>query len=335
MSREKIGNVPYGGAGIYHCTSPGVIALTFDDGPYNFTASVLATLAKYNVTATFFINGNSLGKGQIDDPTTHWPHILRDMHAAGHQLASHTWTHQDLTSLSIPLLQNQVIYNEMAFRNIFGWIPIYLRPPYGYCTGPTTCADYLDSMGYHIIYWDVDTKDYLNDDPTLIVNSENYFAGNISNPAQGHSYIPLAHDIHQQTALTLVAYMLDTLNARGYKVATIGECLGDLQANWYRDAGGIPTSTLTSTSTAVTSQVASTASNTSMTSAAAQKSTALAETTASSHPVAVTTTTSHTILASLTTATVSKSKGNNLNSPRLVSCVLISWILTLNLRKLH
>ncbi|KUJ12994.1 glycoside hydrolase/deacetylase [Mollisia scopiformis] len=248
------GNVPYGqsatlcGAGLYHCTTPGVIALTFDDGPYNFTKMVLATLAKYNVSATFFINGNSLGKGRIDDPTTPWPQILKNMYAAGHQLASHTWTHQDLTSLPTDLMQNQVIYNEMAFRNIFGFFPTYLRPPYGYCSGSSNCSPYLTSMGYHIIYWDVDTKDYLNDDPTLIINSENYFAGNTSSPASGHSYIPLAHDIHLNTALTLVAYMLDTLNARGYKAVTVGECLGDPRANCTGTVTNVALSQVASTS---------------------------------------------------------------------------------------
>ncbi|CZR54745.1 related to chitin binding protein [Phialocephala subalpina] len=234
VARTKVGNVAYGGAGLYHCSTAGTIALTFDDGPYTYTQSVLDTLAKYNVQATFFINGNSLGKGRIDDPLTPWPQVLRNMYNAGHQLASHTWTHQDLTILPMNLMQNQVIYNEMAFRNIFGFFPTYIRPPFGYCSGSSGCADYLNNLGYHIVYWDVDTKDYLNDDPDLILNSENYFAGNVSSSANGHSYIPLAHDIHQNTALTLVAYMLDMLKARGYKPVTVGEYMGDPRANCYK-----------------------------------------------------------------------------------------------------
>jgi peptidoglycan/xylan/chitin deacetylase (PgdA/CDA1 family) len=45
------------------------------------------------------------------------------MYDTGHQLASHTGTHEDLTQLPANLVQNQVIYNEMAFRNIFGLLP--------------------------------------------------------------------------------------------------------------------------------------------------------------------------------------------------------------------
>jgi hypothetical protein len=44
VARTKIGNVAYGGAGIYDCVKDGDIALTFDDGPYNFTGDLLDKL---------------------------------------------------------------------------------------------------------------------------------------------------------------------------------------------------------------------------------------------------------------------------------------------------
>lgn len=31
----------------------------------------------YNAKATFFITGNNLGKGKINDPTTNWPALIR------------------------------------------------------------------------------------------------------------------------------------------------------------------------------------------------------------------------------------------------------------------
>ncbi|KAF8854599.1 glycoside hydrolase/deacetylase [Acephala macrosclerotiorum] len=341
IARTKVGNVAYGGAGLYHCTTPGTIALTFDDGPYTYTQSVLDTLAKYNVQATFFINGNSLGKGRIDDPSTPWPQVLRNMYKAGHQLASHTWTHQDLTSLPTNLMQNQVIYNEMAFRNLFGFFPTYIRPPYGYCSGSSGCSDYLNSLGYHIIYWDIDTKDYLNDDPVLILNSEHYFAGNVSSTASGNSYIPLAHDIHQNTALTLVGYMLDTLTARGYKPVTVGECLGDPRANWYRDAGGIPSSATTTipqtTSTSATSgKIAVTTTQATSTNTSKNASSA----TASNHPAlsAVDATslargTANVTVVSTTTST-SKSGARGLWESSWFSWTLVAWLLAMRLNPL-
>lgn len=86
VSRPLIGNVSYDGAGIDHCKNPGTVALTFDDGPYNYTSHVLDLLAAAGAKATFFITGNNLGKGQIDIEETGWPAIIRRMHADGHQV---------------------------------------------------------------------------------------------------------------------------------------------------------------------------------------------------------------------------------------------------------
>ena len=40
-----MGEVPYGGEGIYDCWNDGDIAVTFDDGPYEYTDALLDLLA--------------------------------------------------------------------------------------------------------------------------------------------------------------------------------------------------------------------------------------------------------------------------------------------------
>jgi hypothetical protein len=79
---------------INDCTKPGVIALTFDDGPYFYTNDLLDLLDRYNAKVTFFISmlfivfvrkslahlllaGNNLGKGEIDDCSTGYPAIIQ------------------------------------------------------------------------------------------------------------------------------------------------------------------------------------------------------------------------------------------------------------------
>lgn len=47
------------GIPITSCTVPGTIALTFDDGPYIYTAKVLDLLKQANMAGTFFVNGPS------------------------------------------------------------------------------------------------------------------------------------------------------------------------------------------------------------------------------------------------------------------------------------
>jgi peptidoglycan/xylan/chitin deacetylase (PgdA/CDA1 family) len=239
IARTKVGNVAYGGAGIYECVTPGTVALTYDDGPQKeFTSHILDIFASYNAKATFFITGNNIGKGQIDITPEYVTDIKR-MYAEGHQVASHTWTHLDLSAITQAQRQQQMYKNEMALRNIIGVIPTYMRPPYSSCAGQ--CETDMADLGYHVTYFNVDTDDYNQDDPSEIQNSKNWFRGNITaggaTPAN-NEWLSIAHDIHAQTAYNLTDYMLSTLTTLGYKAVTVGECLGDPEANWYRSANG-------------------------------------------------------------------------------------------------
>ncbi|KJZ76505.1 hypothetical protein HIM_04234 [Hirsutella minnesotensis 3608] len=212
------------------------MALTFDDGPGDTTSQLLDILDRYRVQATFFVSGNNNGRGPMDNPATGWPDVMRRMHAAGHQIGSHTWTHRDLDQLeregALDLRQSEITNNEMAFLNIFGWFPTYLRPPYLECSGG--CQEFLREWGYHIISTNVDTKDYENDDPALIENSKRKFSDAVSRGPSGNGYIVLAHDVHYQTVVTLAPYMIEESRNRGYRLVTVGECLGDPRQNWYR-----------------------------------------------------------------------------------------------------
>lgn len=78
-------SVPFGTI-ITTCTVPNTFAITFDDGPYIYTAHVLDILKAAGVRATFFVNGDN------------WQQILSDSGKAlaqrtvaeGHQIGSHT-----------------------------------------------------------------------------------------------------------------------------------------------------------------------------------------------------------------------------------------------------
>jgi hypothetical protein len=101
IARPHIGNVSYNASGFYECSVPGTVALTFDDGPFNFTSHVLDVLAAYGARATFFITGNNLGKGRIDIEESGWPDLLRRMHFEGHQIGLHVSAlHVTLSAIS-------------------------------------------------------------------------------------------------------------------------------------------------------------------------------------------------------------------------------------------
>lgn len=221
------------------------MALTFNDGPSNYTEQLLDVLDELKVKATFFITGNNLGNGHIDDPLTPWPRILRRMHDSGHQLASHTWTHRDLDELvavehsdtivrGAKIRETEIMFNEKAFRNLFGWVPTYMRPPKLKCKFESGCQKVMRKWGYHLIYTNLNTKDHRYDDPKKARRARKRFGKKLSWESHTKSYIPLAHDIYLQTVANLTEYMVSAATERGYKLVTVGECLNDPKENWYR-----------------------------------------------------------------------------------------------------
>ncbi|KAM0263148.1 hypothetical protein ACHAQJ_001301 [Trichoderma viride] len=230
--RPHVGDVPYGKA-IFHCTKPGVVALTFDDGPWKYTEELLDVLEEFGVKATFFLTGRNLGKGAINDPVTDWPRIIHRMKGDGHQIASHTWSHQRLTKLSKTLLRQQMIYNEIAISDLIGVFPTYMRPPYS--ASNEDVDTWLGELGYHVTYFDLDTEGYLHDSEEDIEISKGIvdkaFEGIDS---ENHSFLHIEHDTVYETVSTLVAYTIEALYHAGFRPVTVGECLGDPEENWYR-----------------------------------------------------------------------------------------------------
>lgn len=237
VERTKVGKILYGGAGVYECVKTGDIALTFDDGPYIYTGDLLDKLKSYGAKATFFLTGNNLGKGQINDPKTMYPAMIRRMHADGHQIASHTWSHQNASQLTNTQFTNQMVWNEIALNSILGFFPTYMRPPYSICE--RNCQNILATLGYHTIYFDLDTAGYLNDNARQIQNSKDIWdrAMRTSDPSR-NSFLQIEHDIHTQIVHNLTDYILTSLFSNGYRAVTVGECLGDPPANWYRPGPG-------------------------------------------------------------------------------------------------
>ncbi|KAI2609155.1 carbohydrate esterase family 4 protein [Hypoxylon sp. NC1633] len=235
MTRPHVGHVPYGGSGIIRtCANPGQVALTFDDGPWVWTERIMDELEKYRSRGTFFITGHNLLLGRkIDDDETVYPELLRDMRKRGHQIGSHTWTHQHLGKISHAARVHEMVYNEMALRNVLGVVPTYMRPPYAEWRDRDVRAD-LDDLGYHIVMYNIDTKDFLHNGRDDIQASIDTFEDAVSKEGDG-SYVVLCHDIREWTAKKLVPAMLRTIRERGYEAVTLGECLNDPEEFWYRD----------------------------------------------------------------------------------------------------
>lgn len=231
--RPALGQVSYTDD-IYDCLKPNAVALTYDDGPYDFTSQLLDILRQFNFKATFFVTGNNLGKGAIDT-TAPYPALLRRMVNEGHQVASHTWSHYILDQISSDLRKQQMVKNERAIANILGYYPTYMRPPYSQCATPGCKAD-MQALGYHRVYFDLDTTDYLNPLPGQIQNAKDVVRNALANPVA--DYLSIQHDVVEQSVTNLTSYYYTLIKNKGWTGVTVGDCLQDPKANWYRTPAG-------------------------------------------------------------------------------------------------
>ena len=99
------------------------IALTIDDGPSpEYTPQVLRLLARYQVTATFSMIGLEVAA---------YPGLVREVAAAGHAIANHTWSHLNLARLAPVTVAGQIGRAADAIHQATGREPALFRAPYG------------------------------------------------------------------------------------------------------------------------------------------------------------------------------------------------------------
>ncbi|KAF9551332.1 chitin deacetylase [Mortierella hygrophila] len=207
------------------CTVPGTFAVTFDDGPGIETPALLDYLDIKQIKVTFFVNG--LNYNDINDPVI--AATIKRAYAAGHQIASHTWSHADI-SLGTTDIASEMNKLDVALKALIGKRPVYMRPPYGN-TSPAA-LEYLGSNGYKVINWNVDTDDWMH--PTNFKLNFQAYKNALQGDTTGKSFISLQHDAEPMTAQVFSKLAIEYVLAKGFKVVPAGSCLGD-NDNWYRD----------------------------------------------------------------------------------------------------
>lgn len=125
------------------------IALTFDDGPHpGSTPQVLELLQRLDVPATFFLVGKHLEKH---------PELAREMVAAGHEIANHTFSHSLFYATTRERIRNEIRRTDRLLKNINGAEPKFFRPPAGIFTKQV--LDIAEELGYETVIGDVYPRD--------------------------------------------------------------------------------------------------------------------------------------------------------------------------------
>ena len=126
------------------------VALTFDDGPHpKWTPRVLATLAKHEAKATFFL---------VARKAEEHPEVVRAILDAGHAVGLHSYAHDRLFALRREgRVRADLERGIAALEKLTGSRPTLFRPPIGH-TNPVI-ARVVDKLDLTVVGWTAAGRD--------------------------------------------------------------------------------------------------------------------------------------------------------------------------------
>ena len=125
-----------------------MVALTFDAGANaNGVPSILATLRREGVPATFYLTGNFVRD---------FPAAARSIAAAGFRIGDHTVSHPHLTQLSDAAVRQEILGGAAQIAAVTGKNPAPLfRFPFGDASAHVIAI--ANQTGYVPVRWTVDS----------------------------------------------------------------------------------------------------------------------------------------------------------------------------------
>ena len=177
------------------------IALTFDDGPGEYTDELLDCLEENNAHATFFMLGQNVGS---------WESTVQRMADIGCEIGSHSWDHKNLYDLDMDSVAKQFSDTDAALEKACGQKASVARAPYG-----NWSDDIISTVGKPFFTWSLDSLDWsyldVNKDYDAVMN------GDLTDGS-----IILMHDIHEPSVQAAIK-MIPELVQKGYKLMTVSE----------------------------------------------------------------------------------------------------------------
>ena len=178
-----------------------MLALTFDDGPGQYTDELLDCLEANNAHATFFMLGQNVGS---------WESTVQRMADIGCEIGSHSWDHPNLYDLSMDSVAKQFSDTDAALEKACGQKASVARAPYG-----NWSDDIISTVGKPFFTWSLDSLDWsyldVNKDYDAVMN------GDLTDGS-----IILMHDIHEPSVQAAIK-MIPELVQKGYKLMTVSE----------------------------------------------------------------------------------------------------------------
>lgn len=179
-----------------------MIAMTFDDGPGDYTSELLDILEENNAKATFFMLGENIEAKGAD--------VIPRMVELGCELGNHSYNHPNLKDLSDEQIKEQFDKTDELIAALTGGATAALaRTPFGSQDDNITGV-----IGKPCIYWSLDTLDWETKDVDSNISKV------LDNVEDGE--IVLMHDIWPTTVESCKT-IIPKLIEEGYQLVTVSE----------------------------------------------------------------------------------------------------------------
>lgn len=176
------------------------VALTFDDGPSEYTEELSRGLKERRVQATFFLLGENMeGRRKMVEE------LVKD----GHLIGNHSYHHVQLNKLSIKEATGEIEKTNRLIREWTGEAPVYIRPPYG--AWSLELEKVVDMIP---VFWNVDSLDW------KLQNKEQVLSCLSGQVEEGD--VILMHDGYQSSVDAAFA-LVDHLQKQGFVFVNVEE----------------------------------------------------------------------------------------------------------------
>jgi peptidoglycan/xylan/chitin deacetylase (PgdA/CDA1 family) len=192
------------------------IALTFDDGPSEWTPAILDVLAEHGARGTFFVLGASVAGRE---------ETVRRMAAEAHELGNHAFSHADPETLSDEALRAELERTGSLIEDLVGERPRHFRPPYA--GSDFRVADVARAAGFdRTVLRSIDPADWDESEPDAILER-------VVREARPGAIVCLHDGVSpgedpsagRQPTVDAVARLVPELHERGYELVTVTELL--------------------------------------------------------------------------------------------------------------
>lgn len=183
------------------------IALTFDDGPTENTAAILGKLNELEIKATFFVCGVGIDAR---------PEDAKAIVQAGHDLGSHSYSHQRMILKSYTFYKEEVDRTNELVRASGYEGEIFFRPPYG--KKLFVLPYYLNQIDMTTVMWSIEPETILGNDA-----SPDEIAQYVIDNVESGSIILLHPMYNAENVLAALDILIPKLQEQGYTFCTVSD----------------------------------------------------------------------------------------------------------------